>query len=509
MADHPVIEAMRAAHAALDAITLRDEEGRTVGWASMQDMDGADLELVVRLQAELEGRVAGFRLHAVAAADACDAAAQAAATDTQSWAAQAGRNRSRTWGGVWLANLLEEKYTHTRSALASGRISEEHASVIVRAAEKVPEGVSVKELADCEERLVHKAARMAPENLRRAARRLLEPLSAALADAHEDELLREQERTAEHFAGLVMGDNGDGTWSGRFVIPELHAHLLKTALETLSSPRRYSRTRSGEPVEDPTVGTRLEGLSHTEAMGAAFLELLEHLPQSGHARSGLTVVVHVEEDKLRTEVGAATLETGARISNDEVRRLLCEAAIMPMVMSGKGVPLNLGMASRLFTKAQAVALSALHDSCAAQGCDRPFAWCELHHRRPWSEGGPTDLANAAPLCGYHHRRVHDTRYEHQWLPDGSVRFRHRWRSRWRDDADPWAEQLSPACSGTEHGHTHAAGPWCGTATSPDGCSAQPIDTSATPARAMATPTYWMRSSRSRSTAQARSTVTTG
>jgi hypothetical protein len=432
-----VIEAMRAAHAALDSITLRDEHGRTIGWSSMDGMSGAELQQVVRLQAELEGRVAGLRLHAVAAADAGDAAAQAAATDTQSWAAQAGRNRSRAWGGLGLAKLLEEKYAHTRAALANGRISEEHASVIVRAAEKVPEGVTAKQLAECEEQLVHKAARMAPDNLRRAARRLLEPLSKALADAHEDTLLRERERTAEMFTDLVLGDNGDGSWTGKFVIPELHAHLLKTALEKLSSPRRFSRTRTGEPVEDPTVCNRPNGLTYTEAMGAAFLELLEHLPQTGHVRSGLTLVVHVEEDKLREQVGAATLETGARISNDEVRRLLCEAAVMPMMMSGKGVPLNLGMASRVFTKAQAVALSAMYDSCAAHGCDRPFAWTELHHRKPWSERGPTDLDNAAPLCGYHHRRVHDARYEHEWLPDGSVRFRHRWRSRWKDGVDPW------------------------------------------------------------------------
>ena len=144
-------------------------------------------------------------------------------------------------------------------------------------------------------------------------------------------------------------------------------------------------------------------------------------------RSALTLVVHVEEEKLRAEVGAATLETGARISNDEVRRL-CEAGVMPMVVSGKSLPLDLGMTSRLFTKAQAVALSARYDTCAAVGCERPFAWTELHHRRPWSEGGPTDLDNAVPLCGHHHRRVHDTSYDHQWLPDGSVRFRHRWRS---------------------------------------------------------------------------------
>ena len=29
-------------------------------------------------------------------------------------------------------------------------------------------------------------------------------------------------------------------------------------------------------------------------------------------------------------------------------------------------------------------ISMLHATCAADGCERPFAWRELHHRRPWS-----------------------------------------------------------------------------------------------------------------------------
>ena len=433
MTSHPVLEALRAAHAALDSITVHDDHGHA-GWVSMAEMSPGELDEAVRLEAELEGRVAGFRLHAVAAADAGGAADAVAAADTPSWAASAGRNRSRSWGGVWLANLLTEKYAHTRAGLATGAISEAHASVIVRAAEQVPAGITAAELAECEEQLVAKAARMSPANLRRAARRLLEPLSKALADQHEDTLLREQERRAEIDTWLMLWDNEDGTWSGKFTVPDLHGHVLKTALETLSSPRRYSRDKSGAAVEDDTV----RQLNSTELQGLAFCELLEHLPQTGHARSGLTLVVHVDEATLRSGVGAATLETGARISHDEVRRLACVAGIMPLVMGGSSLPLDLGTASRFFTKAQAIALSAIHETCAAEGCDRPFAWTELHHRRPWSEGGPTDLENAAPLCGYHHRRVHDTHYDHEWLPDGTVRFRHRWRSRWENGADPWA-----------------------------------------------------------------------
>ena len=91
----------------------------------------------------------------------------------------------------------------------------------------------------------------------------------------------------------------------------------------------------------------------------------------------------------------------------------------------------LGREQRLFTRHQAIALSASHQHCAAEGCERSFAWSELHHLKPWSHGGPTDLDNAIPLCAFHHRRVHDDHYTVARTPDGSMRFTHRWPSRQR------------------------------------------------------------------------------
>src|ERR1700710_3091025 len=69
--------------------------------------------------------------------------------------------------------------------------------------------------------------------------------------------------------------NGDGTWSGGFSIPDLHASLLKAFLERLCAPRRLSRNAAGETVSDETVET---GVNHYEQRGRAFTELIEHLP---------------------------------------------------------------------------------------------------------------------------------------------------------------------------------------------------------------------------------------
>ncbi|MGI9015903.1 MAG: HNH endonuclease signature motif containing protein, partial [Euzebya sp.] len=39
-------------------------------------------------------------------------------------------------------------------------------------------------------------------------------------------------------------------------------------------------------------------------------------------------------------------------------------------------------------------------------CGRPAPWCDMHHIDYWRNGGPTDQANGALLCGRHHTYVH-------------------------------------------------------------------------------------------------------
>ena len=493
-----VLTALRSAHAALDRAARHDERGQVSGWLPLEGLSARDLAEAVRLQASLEARVAGMRLHTVAAAEESQAKEATGASDTPAWAA-ATANRPRAWGALGLARSLESTYHHTASALACGQIAEDHARIIVRACEGVrdtlarhrrdeallieearrrgwgPEQIRDRipqvptitddELFECEERLVRLAREVAPARLRRHAVHVLAPLrkrvkvvlpdpSSLAADSATGEVdlddlcadahLAGQERQAERDSHLELHENGDGTWSGRFTVPDLHGHLLKHWLEKHSSPRRTHTRTDGQAATDVTVPSAgmLGPVQRTfaERMGDALCELIEHLPteltdeQLAKARfgtNGVTLVVHVDEDTLRTGLGAATLDTGAQISAGQARRLACEAGILPLVLSGESVPLDLGRSQRLFSRHQAYALSARYDSCAAEGCERPFAWTELHHLLPWSCDGPTDLDNAVPLCAHHHRRIHDPLYHWQHTPDGTITFQHRWPSRRR------------------------------------------------------------------------------
>ncbi len=135
------------------------------------------------------------------------------------------------------------------------------------------------------------------------------------------------------------------------------------------------------------------------------------------------MVVTIDHTVLTGALKVAHLDTGETISAGEARRLACNAGLIPAVLDSSSVALDLGRETRLFTEPQRLAAGLRHDTCLAEGCDRPYAWAELHHRDPWATGGRTDLANAEPLCHYHHQRIHDHAFTHQRLPDGSIRIR--------------------------------------------------------------------------------------
>jgi hypothetical protein len=386
-----------------------------------------ELPLALASLAELEAKVASLKLQVLAEAEARRIAEEEAATGTPAWAAKlTGSTRAAMAGGLWLAELLREKYDATREAFADGGIEQAQARAIVRAAEKIPAAATADERRDAEADLVAKAVEgMNARRLRQAGRRMLERINKRLADEQESDMLEDEKKAAEVATELSLWDNGDGTYTGKFTIPELHGQLLKAALERLGSPRRLGRNKAGDLVNDPTVTGGPEGLNVYERQGAAFVELLEHLPTDGLGAVAATLLVKIDLDRLRDGLASAGIDSGVNIAVSDARRLACGAGIVPVVLNGRSEVLDLGRTRRLHSEPQRRALALRHDTCAAQGCERPFAWCDIHHPHAWSDGGRTDLPNGLPLCGHHHRRAHDNRYELRVLPTGEVRYRLR------------------------------------------------------------------------------------
>ncbi|TGO04691.1 HNH endonuclease signature motif containing protein [Serinibacter arcticus] len=93
-----------------------------------------------------------------------------------------------------------------------------------------------------------------------------------------------------------------------------------------------------------------------------------------------------------------------------LRRLACDADIIPIVMGGESEILDVGRARRLVPAAMRRALIARDGGCLFPGCTIPSTWTEGHHVVPWSHGGPTSIDNTAMLCSAHHHAVHSGRW---------------------------------------------------------------------------------------------------
>jgi hypothetical protein len=111
---------------------------------------------------------------------------------------------------------------------------------------------------------------------------------------------------------------------------------------------------------------------------------------------------------------------GNPLPPETVRRLGCDADILPVVLGAGGEPLDVGRARRLATRAQRRALRAMYRTCAHPRCTVTFEACRIHHVQWWEHNGPTDIANLLPLCSAHHRLVHEGAWALALAPDRTI-----------------------------------------------------------------------------------------
>src|SRR3954452_20762857 len=131
---------------------------------------------------------------------------------------------------------------------------------------------------------------------------------------------------------------------------------------------------------------------------------------SGQTTPKAAVVVTMDFTDLAQRTGAGTTLTGDLLAPETVRRLACDAAIIPAVLGGRSELLDLGRTVRLVTPKLFLGLCLRDRGCTFPGCSRPPSWCGAHHGLHWCDGGATNLANMALLCPLHHTTVHQKGY---------------------------------------------------------------------------------------------------
>ena len=95
---------------------------------------------------------------------------------------------------------------------------------------------------------------------------------------------------------------------------------------------------------------------------------------------------------------------GDALSAATIRRLACDARILPMVLGSESQPLDVGTTVRLATGPMRKALVARDRGCVC--CGAPPIYCDAHHVVSWIDGGETKITNLVLLCKRCHRDLH-------------------------------------------------------------------------------------------------------
>jgi Domain of unknown function (DUF222)/HNH endonuclease len=196
----------------------------------------------------------------------------------------------------------------------------------------------------------------------------------------------------------------------------LDANLGAETGELLSTALRLAQTpdADGEPVRTPAS-------RRADAPGDICRYFLDHQRscRGGRHRPHLNVVLDIERYRALAGAGATTAD-GTGLDRTTVERLLCDAALHRVLTQGRSTILDYGTATRTIPAPLYNALVLRDRRCRFPGCDRPAAWCEGHHVRPWLYGGPTQLLNLVLLCSRHHHLLHHPHWHAKLLPDATL-----------------------------------------------------------------------------------------
>ena len=143
-------------------------------------------------------------------------------------------------------------------------------------------------------------------------------------------------------------------------------------------------------------------------------------PGCGIRPQNTVLVVTAHYDAIEGRLKNAGFIDGTPIELDEMRRLACDAQIVPMIFAADAQPLYLGRAQRAPTKAQKLALYRRDRFCV--GCGLRPQVCDAHHIQPWDHNGPTDITNLVLLCPRCHTKVHK---HHQTIEHDTETGRYR------------------------------------------------------------------------------------
>jgi hypothetical protein len=302
------------------------------------------------------------------------------------------------------------------AAVAAGTVASRSATIITLALDRVGHHADAEVAGRMEHALTRAAVEHDTDFVARVARQWTEAIDQDGSEPTDTELRQRQ--------GVFIRQPRRGLQRMEiFATTEQSEHLL-TAMNTATNPR----TQPGEgsagdnstgALDDLDQRTRpqqlLDGL-----VGAVKAGLTTGgLPAAGGLRPQVMVTIDYRDLLARLEnlehgtgiPGTGLFTFTGPVTAATVRKIACDADIIPVLLGSQGRILDIGRTTRVFPPHIRKALAARDQGCAFPGCTIPTPWCEAHHITYWSHGGTTSTDNGTLLCSHHHHLIHKEQWQ--------------------------------------------------------------------------------------------------
>ncbi|WP_329481661.1 HNH endonuclease [Kribbella sp. NBC_01484] len=315
------------------------------------------------------------------------------------------------------------------------------AEAIVSALDKVPATVPADDLRIAEQQLVELGRTHGPLDLRKAGRLVRDRLDTDGPEPAEQKAYDRETLTLKNaangvaFTGYLANDNAelfrtlihthakphktiDGAPDPR-PRTKRQADALTTLLTTTNpttgtaTTTTAATTRATAPADTATAASAsastgasepTDTAATTDSAGSAGNRQGPGFTPGHGPKPHITVTIDYNDLKAATADKLGHLIYGDALSAATIRRLACDAHILPIVLGSDSQPLDVGTTVRLATGPIRKALITRDKGCVC--CGAPPIYCDAHHVKSWIDGGATKITNLVLLCKRCHRDLH-------------------------------------------------------------------------------------------------------
>ncbi len=295
---------------------------------------------------------------------------------------------SGAWAGkrVNLGRALADTMPATGKAWGAGHLGMDHAQVVANTIRGLDHDLAL----DLEGFLADHAPALTVEELKTLAAELL---AAAAPESSDEEAARK--RAAQH---VNLSETIGGMWRlDGWLDPEAGV-IVSAALGAF--------TRKPDPNGD--VLTESPGHRRAEAL----VQMARHAGAHAEGCNGQdpgrnTVILGLSHESLLDGQGVGGTPEGQRLPAAAIRRMACDAKIIPAVYDSASQILDYGRSTRSIPPGLRKYVVARDGGCTFASCDRPASWCEVHHKDHWVNLGETNAKKLLLLCLHHHHLCHE------------------------------------------------------------------------------------------------------